>query len=103
MRTTEVIPSPHFDPATYPYESFGLVEELIDVVTHKCLGMRRVPTADRPLGSQGAKEFDLTEDVEIMRGHHFTILKASPKKPRRVRGMLQVVCGKYRGDDPKAA
>jgi hypothetical protein len=95
-QTTAIEATEHFDPATYPYETFGLAEELTDDTTLKCVGIRRVAKADRPLGSTGIRVFELTSNIEVKQGHKTVILKASPKKPLKVRGTLFPMCGKLK-------
>lgn len=92
--TTPIEATEFFDPAAYPFETFGMAEELTDMTTLKCVGIRRVPKADRPLGSQGWKIHTITEPIQVAQGHKTAILKASPAKPLVLRGHLFPLCGK---------
>lgn len=85
-----------FDPADSPFEVFGFIEDLSNADTGKALGSRRVEVPDRPLGSPGLIEFYLTENVELEKGMKTVIVKASPKKPLRVTGMLIPLCGRVK-------
>lgn len=95
---TAIEPTEHFDPASYEYETFGMAEELIECATYKCLGIRRVPKADRPIGSTGRIEVTLTEPVDVQQGHKKGVIKASPKKPVKVWASLFPLCGRKKGE-----
>ena len=64
----------------------------------KCLGMRRLQTANvnlsRQLGPQGREEVTLTEPLLLIKGHRFIPVKASAKRPRKCFTMLQKLEGK---------
>lgn len=90
--TTPIEATEFFDPATYEFETFGLAEELIDTTSFKLLGIRRVPKADRPIGSDGRVEKILTERIEVQRGHKRDVIKASPAKPVKVWASLFPLC-----------
>ena len=51
----------------------------------KCVGVVPLEKADRPLGWPGKIERTVTENFEVMRGWKQHVIKASPKKPLRVR------------------
>ncbi len=85
-----------FIPADCPYEILGYFEELTDCATGKGLGSRRIAEPDRPCGSPGMKTFDLTEDVHLTKGMKEVVVKASPKRPRRVMAMIQILCGRIK-------
>jgi hypothetical protein len=90
---TRIEPTEFFDPATYEFNTFGMAEELIDVETSKVVGVRRVPKANRPIGSEGNIIFTITASIPVMRGHKSAILKASPTRPITVRASLFPLCG----------
>jgi|KBSSwiStaDraftv2_1062776.scaffolds.fasta_scaffold2271502_2 hypothetical protein len=87
---------PFFNPADCPFEVLGYREDLMDAMTGKLLGTREIPEPDRPLGSNGMKEYTITEAIVLKRGHKEFILKASPQRPKRVVGMIQILCGKVK-------
>lgn len=82
------------DTDNYPFEVLGFWEELIDLDTGKLLGTRPVAALDRQMGQAGRRDFEITEPIEIQKGHRLTMLKASPAKPKRVAGVLNALCGK---------
>jgi len=79
-----------------PFEILGFFERLIDARTNKALGTRTVGRPDRPLGSAGMLEYDITETVTLRRGHKEMVLAASPKKPWRVIGQIEIFCGRVK-------
>jgi len=85
-----------FDPATCPFEVLGFFESLDDVITGKPLGDRPA-VLDRAPGAASRKEYLLTKTISLNKGHRIVELKASPKRPRRVFGTLQILCGKLKG------
>lgn len=91
--TTAIEATEFFDPATYEFETFGMAEELIDTTTFKVLGIRRVPKADRPIGSTGRIVIKLTERVPVQIGHKKGVIKASPKRPYECWASLFPLCG----------
>ena len=73
--------------------------------TPKTLGVRQLPLElpedqqGRILGVQGRRDFDLTENVTLHKGHRQVTYKASSKKPIRVSTMLQKLEGREYGKD----
>jgi hypothetical protein len=88
--------NPFFNPIDFPFEVFGFYEELLDAETFAVLGVRNVTEPARPLGSPGTIELWLTEPVELRKGLNYITVKASPKRPRKVRATLQAYCGKLK-------
>ena len=86
--------NPFFNPADCPFEVLGFREDLMDAKTGKMLGTREIIDPDRPLGSNGLKEYIITEPIVLKRGPNEFTLKASPQRPRRVIGMIQLLCGR---------
>jgi len=89
--------NPFFNPEDCPFEVLGFREDLMDAVTGVMLGTREITEPDRPLGSNGVKEYTITETIVLKKGHKEFTLKASPQRPRRVLGMIQILCGKTKG------
>lgn len=85
-----------FNPDECPFEVIGFTEELVECKTNRLLGSRKITEPTRPLGSKGMIEFDLTEPTVLNKGHKEVTVKASPKKPVRVFGMIQIVCGRVK-------
>lgn len=85
-----------FNPDECPFEVLGFFEDLIDVETNKCYGSRRLEVPTRPVGSPGMAEFTITENLELTKGHRTVILKASPKRPKRVVGIIHILCGRVK-------
>lgn len=85
-----------FNPDDFPFEVHGFFEELLEPGTGKVIGSREIPEPTRPLGSQGRIEFDITETLTLTKGLKTVTLKASPKKPKRVVGMIQAICGRVK-------
>lgn len=86
--------SEFFNPDDCEFEVLGFFEDLIDATTRKLIGSRDLDTPTRPTGSPGMLEYDITAPVQVTRGvKHFT-LNASPKRPRRVLGIIQIKCGR---------
>ena len=59
----------------------------------KCVGispLEKLP-ADRKLGWEGKKEFTATESLNIMRCFRPVVIKASVKRPLRVRTLIQAL------------
>lgn len=84
-----------FDPASLDCEVIGFDEEFQDAVTGKSLGDRRLPgLPQRPTGSPGQLDSVLTEDTVLRKGFNLVTIKASKQKPRRVRSMIIILCGK---------
>jgi len=83
-----------FNAANFEWEVLGFYEELLDSDTNKVYGYRLVAEPDRPLGSAGRKEYTLTHPITVRRGPKEIVIKATAQKPVRVRGMLQVLCGR---------
>jgi hypothetical protein len=79
---------------TCPFEVLGYYETLQDARTGKVLGDRPIKSPNRPFGSDGREEYDLTEPTFVKKGHRTAIIKASKDKPVRVVGMLQILCGR---------
>jgi len=89
--------NPYFDPDNCPFEVLGFTEDLIDAKTGKLLGQRRLKEPTRPTGSPGMIEYDLTEPTEVTYSISKTkVINASPEKPVRVIGMIQIICGRVR-------
>lgn len=86
-----------FNPADCPFEVIGFEEELLDVATNKVLGSYRIEQPTRKVGSEGRMEWDLTATVTLKKGHRTVVVTASPEKPRRVRGMINILCGPVKG------
>ena len=82
------------NPDDCPYEIAGFFEEIFDAEFGNFLGVRRLSEPDRPLGHAGRKEFAITEDVILVKGTKDKLYRASRKKPLKVVGMLQIVCGR---------
>jgi len=88
--------NPFFNAETFPFEVHGFFEELLEPGTGKMIGIRHLKEPTRPLGSDGRIEYDITETLWLKKGRKMVILEASPKKPKRVCGMIQVICGRRR-------
>lgn len=86
--------NPYFNPDNCEWEVLGFFEELQDANTNKVYGYRLVAQPDRPMGSAGRKEYILTQNITVRRGPKEVVIKATAQKPVRVRGMLQVLCGR---------
>lgn len=76
------------------FELLGFFEEFIRMEegqTPKCIGVRVLKDNpdNRPLGYEGAREFDLTEPIVLKVGHRERRYVASKKHPIHVRTMLQ--------------
>lgn len=82
-----------FNPDECPFEVLGFFEDIVDIETNKCYGHRRLEAPTRPTGSDGMLEFTITEDLVLTKGHRTVVLKASPEKPRRVFGVIRILCG----------
>lgn len=95
--------NPFYNPADCEFEVVGYFEELIDPETTKLLGVRTVAEPTRPIGSPGRLEYKLVQDTVLRKGVKTVVVKASPAKPVRVVGMLQVLCGrtKFNPQPPK--
>lgn len=77
------------------YEVHGFFEDLqLATPPYKWLGSRHVEEPDRPFGSAGEKVFEITENITLRRGHKQRQFNASPEKPLRVIGRLQILCGR---------
>lgn len=83
------------DPKDCDFEILGFAEDLDDE-SGKFLGSRIVAEPDRVLGAAGRKEYTLTENVAVTRGHRQDVIKASPKRPKKVFGTLLIVCGRVK-------
>lgn len=83
-----------FDPETFPYEVTGFFEELINQETGKVYGIRFMKMPTRKMGSPGALVYDITEPTPLKKGFKEIVLKASPKRPVRVLGMIHAICGR---------
>lgn len=61
----------------------------------KCLGVKLHESNPdgRLYGYAGLRQFTLTESVTLNKGHRQVVIKASPKRPLRVRTMLQMLEG----------
>jgi hypothetical protein len=88
-----------FDPAECPFEVIGFAEELVDADTNQVLGSRPLAMPTRKTGSEGMLTYLLTENTPLEKGWKKTptVVKASPQKPRRVNGMIIILCGKTKG------
>jgi hypothetical protein len=89
-----------FDPAQFDAHVHGFFEEIVDLDTYKCYGVRLVEKPDRPLGSDGRKVHTFTEDFEVMRCFKTHVIKASVKNPRRCLLTLQPICGRPKKAHP---
>lgn len=88
---------PFQGPEYLPYELLGYWEEFHDMQRNKYLGYRMVEKADRLLGVQGALDLVLTSPIVLMKGAGKSyLLKASPKRPLKVRATLQILCGRLK-------
>ncbi len=86
-----------FDPDACMFETHGFFEELFEPDTGRVLGIRKITEPDRPLGSEGRKEYEITQDTEVKKGYRKLVtLRASAKRPLRVVGMIQVICGRLK-------
>jgi len=87
-----------FDPSTFPFEVLGFFEEFLDAETHKFLGVRSIEFPDRPVGAAGWKNYTLTSPLDLVKGYKKApvTVRASKTKPRKVIGMIQVLCGRQR-------
>lgn len=83
-------------PKDCPYEILGYFEEFTDAHTFKGLGCRVIKEPMRPLGSGGLSTYQLTESVVLTKGLKEVTIKASPKRPRLVRSMIQILCGRIK-------
>lgn len=83
-----------FNPDECPFEVLGFSEDLLDARTKEYYGSRRMEAPTRPVGSPGMLEYDVTENLTLQKGHKVVVLKASPKKPKRVVGIITVLCGR---------
>lgn len=82
-----------FNPDLCRFEVLGFMERLIYADTHKALGTRRLEKPNRPLGSDGLKEYLITENTILNKGHKEFLLKASKTRPVKVIGILEPICG----------
>lgn len=87
---------PFFNPEDCPFEILGFYEDIMEPETGHCYGTRTIKEPDRPLGSDGRLEYDITETLWLKKGHRRVEFKASKEKPRRVCGMLQILCGRMK-------
>lgn len=85
-----------FLPKNCPFEILGYYEEFIDMDVERrtLLGYRTMAEPDRPIGAPGHIFRTLTENVELRKGLKTVTVKASPKRPRRVGCMIQILCGR---------
>lgn len=82
-------------PKSTTFETLGYFEDVCDAKTGVCLGTRRVtPRPGRVCGYHGQEEETMTAPFELTRGHKTVTVKASEKKPLRIRTTLQILCGK---------
>lgn len=82
-----------------PFEVLGYFEEFLDGATYKFLGVQKIESPDRAIGAAGKKEIVLTEPLHLVKGYKKipVVVKASPKQPRTVLAMIQVITGKLKG------
>lgn len=92
--------NPFFNPDDFDCEVLGFVEEFDDAETFKPLGSRRLSEPDRPCGSPGRKEYEITEPLHLLKGYRQVpvTIRASAEHPRRVIATIQVICGKKKGN-----
>lgn len=90
------------DPKQCDFEILGFTEELEDEFG-KFLGMREYGEPDRPLGITGKREFVLTANTTLQRGHRTEVVKASVSRPLKVKGTLQIICGRVKSSPRCAA
>jgi hypothetical protein len=83
-----------FNPDECPFEVLGFYEDLTDADTREYYGSRRIESPDRPVGSPGMCEHIITENLVLQRGHRQNTLKASSKRPKRVVGVINILCGR---------
>lgn len=82
------------------FNVLGYYEELYEYERAEFLGTRLVEWPDRPLGTPGTIDVEITEPITLNRGPKTKAFKASKKKPLRCRATLQMICGRQlqRGD-----
>lgn len=83
-----------FNPDECPFEVLGFSEDLIDANTREYYGSRRMEAPTRPLGSPGMLKYSITENLTLQKGHKQVVLKASPKRPKQVVGIINIICGR---------
>lgn len=81
-----------FNPADVPFEVLGF-QEHFDDENGRLLGWRNIGMPDRPTGSPGRREVTLTENLILTKNHKEAIVKASPQRPKKVMGMILIICG----------
>lgn len=95
-----VRPNQFFNPETCPYHAVGFFEEYIDMDSERkqCLGwvLLDVDQAPRALGSDGIVFRTLTAPITLTHGLKQVVVKATPQRPRHVKCMVQVRCGKQK-------
>jgi len=92
------------------FEVEGYFEEVWDAACFPsvCLGTLRVPAhkveavrqSGRRYGAEGRVDLTITEPLTIQRGHKESVIKASPKHPRKLFTQLQPVCGRIKWKHP---
>lgn len=76
------------------FETCGYFEELVDAVTAKLYGTRRVEKPDRALGAAGTIVLTIAEPFQVMSGHREVRIPASKRAPKVVKATLQRLCGR---------
>lgn len=74
------------------FDAMGFFEDLW--VEGRHLGSRAVAWPDRPFGSDGQKEIELTGTTILRRGLKEVKIMASKEKPFRCYSVLSILCGK---------
>lgn len=78
-----------------PFEILGYFEEIWNEDTQKMVGTRSVAEQPgRECGYKGAQSFVITSPLTIQKGHKEFTIKASAKKPVRLRSTLNKICGR---------
>lgn len=88
---------PYLDEAQpMPFEFLGYFVEYYDLEFNRNLGIQVVRECPDGmlLGAIGAKEETLTVPIVLSKGHKTVTIKASKKRPLRVRKMVQLLCGR---------
>jgi len=87
-------------PVEEVFHVLGYFEEIgIQVgLSFRSLGTRKIenPQPARPLGVYGQREYILTEDIELTKGHKKVKIRASKSKPVRCFGIANALCGRVR-------
>jgi hypothetical protein len=85
----------YFGPDNLTDEWRGYFETLEEVSPYRYLGMRLMPELPigRLPGANFCVDFDLKENLTLLKGHKQVIIKASPKRPLRVRSTIGILGG----------